>query len=171
MDQLQEYAVQHAIEHRNKCLRYFVALDDLCFPERREKFMDMNNAVALQVSFDHQQQWLSWLPKSYWVDFGRCTPCHASTLCTSWQLAALAGMWQTIQINLIQTSVELQVQTLLISRDDMATTSPVGFSADMGRMETFASNLRLLRSVLLTGKSRRYATIAQHVDHIGINEN
>ena len=130
---------------RNKKLRY---------PDR-SGHADLDERVRSEMAeTERHTDFLTWLPDECWGDGGAPLPPEPSMRCKREQYAKVASMWQQIQVDLFTAWIGRKLHEDLIP----------GIFDDVVTEDDLAYKLRLARSIVLSGKTNRCATIGRYQD-------
>lgn len=143
-----------AIRRRDDFLKVLSQAKHLKYPNRSAyPALDDRTRRAMSETGEHTD-FLTWLPDECWGDEGVPPPPEPSARCRREQYAELAATWQRIQANFFMARLESELY------DDIVP----GLLEGVTNEDELAHKLRLARSILLSGKSSRCATIGRYQD-------
>ena len=143
-----------AIRRRDDFLKVLSQAKHLKYPDRSAyPALDERTRRAMSETGEHTD-FLTWLPDECWGDEGVPPPPEPSARCRREQYAELAATWQRIQANFFMARLESELY------DDIVP----GLLEGVTNEDELAHKLRLARSILLSGKSSRCATIGRYQD-------
>lgn len=130
----------------------------LRYPDRKS-YNELETRAKGQPSTSEtgEDYFLTWLPEEYWNDLrdgAPPAPPAPSPWCRREHVAELALTWQKIQTSLLMARIGSELL------EDIVPTLLKGAQSE----DDLASRLRLARSILLSGKAKRCATIGQYQD-------
>jgi len=145
---------------RDEFLKLLSQSKKLKYPDR-SVYYALDKQARDQMEATGQTNFLTWLPNDCWHYDAPPPPPEPSLKCNRAQYVKTASMWQQIQTNLFMAQLESALYHDLIPElSEFETPSRTGEDDEV------AYKLRMVRSIILSGKSNRCATIGQYQDAI-----
>lgn len=145
------------LRRRDEFLKLLSQSKKLKYPNRR-LYSALDKQARHQMEATGQTNFLTWLPDECWHQSTPPPAPHPSLKCSRDQYVKIASTWQQIQMNLFMAQLEAALYHDLIP-ELYKNVDPSGLGED-----ELAYKLRMVRSIVLSGKANRCATIGQYQD-------
>lgn len=149
------------LRRRDEFLKLLSQSKKLKYPNR-SLYAALDRQAKRQMEATGRSNFLTWLPDECWHYDTPPPPPEQSLKCSREQYVKIASMWQQIQMNLFMAQLESTLYHDLIPElFKQRGNNPSGMGED-----ELAYKLRVVRSIILSGKTNRCATIGKYQDAI-----